>query len=263
MGETAQDMKPTIMAHCISHFPDEQTSLDVARSLAAAGARYLEVQVPFSDPFADGALIQGACAEALEEPDAFSVAKGFAMLERLVQSVKENPTPVAVFLMCYGNTPVAYGLDAFVKEAQRVGVGGLIIPDIPFDSDVGVQIQAACKAAGLHYIPVAVVTSGRERLQVLVQSLKPQYLYMSLRTGITGQKTSIDGELVDFLTDAVFASTRLLGGFGIQNAEQVQALSPYVHACVVGSAFVKAIINARTHGADIPQAVRAAYEALV
>lgn len=259
---SADSYSATIMAHCISHFPDEETSLDIACALASAGARYLEVQFPFSDPFADGTLIQNACASALEEPDAFTVSKGFAMVKKLVESIAKNAMPAKVFLMCYGNTAITYGIQDFVDHAQRVGAAGLIIPDIPFDSDVGNNIQRSCKNVGIQYIPVAVVTNTRHRLLSLVETLNPHYLYMSLRAGITGSKTTISDELIAFLSDDMFSSTRILGGFGIQNAEAVRALSPYVHACVVGSAFVKVIMNAKEDGSSASQAVHHACQAL-
>ncbi len=245
----------TLMAHCISHFPNEQTSLDIACALASAGARYLEVQFPFSDPFADGALIQSACAAALTEPDAFTVKKGFAMLKKLTEHIANNGKSATVFLMCYGNTTIAYGIKDFINYARQVGVAGIIIPDIPFDSDVGNDIQHACKNAGIHYIPVVVVTSERQRLFSVIQTLNPYYLYVSLRAGITGSKTIISDDIIRFLSDDMFSSIHILGGFGIQNAQQVQALSPYVHACVIGSAFVKVIMNAKENASSISQAV--------
>lgn len=251
-----QPSKKTIMAHCVSHFPNEDISFNVALALAEAGASYLEIQFPFSDPYADGTLIQTACSVALKEPGAFNVKKGFELVGKISQTITMKNISTSIFLMCYGNMLVAYGVDTFIRQAKQKGVQGLIIPDIPCYSDVGLAIQKACTLYDVAYIPVLVVTSKKNRIQYILKTCMSQYVYISLRTGITGTKTTITDELISFLSDDIFASTHILGGFGIQDASQVQMLSPYVHACVIGSAFVRTIIDSHEKKQNVALSVK-------
>lgn len=231
------------MAHCVSHFPDEQTSYDIALSLARAGAAYIEIQFPFSDPFADGPLIQGACALALGR-GGFTVSKGFALVKRLSLDIAARGLQSDVFIMAYGNTAAVYGMDAFVRAARRAGAKGIIIPDIPFDSDAGAALRAACRVYGVAYVPVTVVTGGTARLRELLRAEKPDYIYVSLRAGITGGSTAITPAVKAFLEDRALANVRVLGGFGIREARQVRLLAAHAHAAVAGSVFVDAIVSA-------------------
>ncbi len=243
-----------IMAHLVAWYPDRAGSLEVARALADGGAAYLEVQFPFSDPTADGPVIQTACARALEA--GFTVAAGFALLKEICAAVK-----IPVFVMSYANPIVRRGAADFVRRCREAGAAGIIPPDLPMDSDEG--LYAAGKSAGLEIMPVLAPTMPEERLSSITAA-RTGFLYAVLRKGITGEETAIGEDNISFLRKAGRGGAKVMAGFGVTRKAQVQALAPHVHAVVIGSAFVKAAAaGASGKGRGLCKEVRAAIEALV
>lgn len=220
---------PRLMAHLVSGYPDSSGCRAVAEGLIAGGADYLEIQIPFGDPSADGPAIQTACAAALagghRSADAFALAAG----------LRAAHPEVPVFIMSYASLVVTPGVGAFAAAAASAGVAGLIVPDLPFDCDEG--LAAACAAAGVQTVPVAAPTMRPLRLASLAALGRP-YVYAALRAGITGARTSVDGATEDFLSAAAAGGSSILAGFGVRSAEQVTALGDRVHAVVAGSVFV-------------------------
>jgi tryptophan synthase alpha chain len=223
------------MAHMVAFHPDREGSLEVARALIDGGSTYLEVQFPFSDPTADGPLIQTACTQALSR--GFRTERGFELIHEIGR-YGEAP----VFLMCYANSIYFHGVDAFLDRCAGAGARGIIVPDLPFDYDEGLYDLA--RKHGLCAVPVAAPTVRFERLRAML-SLNPEYIYASLRKGITGAKTEIGEDNIQFLGRIAGAAGRkppkILAGFGISSVEQVATLSPHVHASIVGSALVRVI----------------------
>ena len=233
-----------IMAHLVAGYPDQDSSLAAARGLAEGGASYLEVQFPFSDPTADGPLIQQACDAALAR--GFRVEAGFQLLARIREA-----TGLPVFLMSYAGLVVRRGVPAFLERAREAGAAGLIVPDLPVDSDEGLYERG--RALGLAIVPVAAPDTRPRRLS-LMAATGAQYLYAALRRGITGQATVIGRENLSFLETVGALGWKVLAGFGVARREQVLALAPHAHAVVVGSRFVEAVGAAAPGG---PPAVRA------
>lgn len=237
-----------LMAHLVAGYKTDEEALAVAGSLVAGGAKIIEVQLPFSDPSADGVAIQGACCEVLKRD--YSTKDGLALVKKITQKFN-----VAVYLMSYGSLVVTPGVDNFCAKASDAGVSGLIIPDLPFDCDEG--LLAASKKHGLFDIPVAAPSMTHERLQKLLRWLsdndydtpngKNGALYAALRVGITGGKTTIDSKVTDFLSaiknENKSGAIKVLGGFGIQTGDQARAVAPYVDYIVAGSVFVNMIKN--------------------
>jgi len=234
-----------LMTHLVAGYPTMKKSKDAALAMTEGGASYLEVQFPFSDPIADGPLIQGACTEAIEK--GFTVEKGFLFLKELSEEVT-----IPVFLMTYANLVLAAGVDSFVQRAVKAGISGLIIPDLPFDYDEG--LYEAGKKYNIPVVPVVIPGISAVRLEK-IQNMKPVYIYTAIRKGITGVKSSIDDSTVKFLSSLAQSGTKILAGFGIREKEQVDLLSPYVHSSVIGSALVqiinKAVDENRDFDADV------------
>lgn len=223
--------KNILMTHLVAGYPTMEQSRQVALAMVEGGASYLEVQFPFSDPIADGPLIQGACTKALEA--GFTVDKGFQFIRELVQNVS-----VPVFLMTYGNLVIAQGVERFIDRAIEAGASGLIIPDLPFDYDEGLYEKGREKS--IDVVPVIIPGIDEERLEEIL-TMKPAFMYTAIRKGITGQKSTIDGEILSFLDKLDKAGSKVLAGFGIREKEQVDLLAPHVHGSVVGSALVKLV----------------------
>ena len=149
--------KIKLMSHLVAGYPTDELAFTAARALVDGGADILEIQLPFSDPSADGPAIQGACTKVLERH--YKTADGLAFIAKLH---KEFPN-IPIYLMSYGSLIYTPGLEAFCKKAADFGVKGMIIPDLPFDFDEG--LTAACKANGMVNIPVAAPSMSPERLE--------------------------------------------------------------------------------------------------
>lgn len=222
--------KNTIMTHLVAGYPDLESSKKAAIAMVEGGASYLEVQFPFSDPIADGPLIQGACTEALEK--GFTTKKGFDFIKSLVE---QN---IPVFLMTYANLLMAEGVESFVKKAVQSGAAGLIIPDLPYDYDEG--LYRAGRNAGIPVVPVVISGMDEKRLEDIL-AVNPAFIYTAIRKGITGAKSIIGEDTIVFLDRLSQSGTKVLAGFGIREKEQVDLLKPHVHGSVVGSALVDII----------------------
>ncbi len=235
-----------IMAHMVAWYPDGVSSLEVARGLADGGCAYIELQFPFSDPTADGPDIQRACSAALEA--GFTVDAGFECAEAIRRFVT-----VPLFIMSYANLVFTRGMERFLTDARACGARGVIVPDLPPDYDEGLFRTAA--KLGLAAVPV-LSPSMREGRLSRVGTLETEYLYVTLRTGTTGSFTEIDSSGLEFLSRVARmdhgGKAKVLGGFGVSTREQVQAVSPHVHAVVVGSALVRLVAA----GGDVASAVR-------
>lgn len=129
---------PRLMTHIVAFFPDRETSYRIAEAMIDEGSRFLEVQFPFSDPTGDGPLIEEACQAALR--GGFTTDRGFAFLQELAAKIPAlREGRAEVFLMTYASLLFARGVKRFVREARQAGVRGLIIPDLPLDSDEGLR----------------------------------------------------------------------------------------------------------------------------
>ena len=240
-------MKIKLMSHLVAGYPTDELALTAARALVSGGADILEIQLPFSDPSADGPAIQGACTEVLSR--GYRTADGLKFIETLHQEFPE----VQIYLMSYGSLVYTPGVKNFCKKASESGVKGMIIPDLPFDFDEG--LTEACKENGMINIPVAAPSMSRERLEKLSKAGFP-YIYAALRTGITGTDTKIDEATLNFLNKVSEGGSKVYGGFGISNGIQSQALADSVEAVVAGSVFVRLITENKDDKEKLFEAVK-------
>jgi len=240
--------KIKLMAHLVAGYPTEEISLTAAKALVEGGADILEIQLPFSDPSADGPAIQTACTAVLSH--GYSTARGL----NFIASVHKEFPNIPIYLMSYGSLVYTPGVELFCKKAADAGVSGMIIPDLPFDFDEG--LTAACKANGMHNIPVAAPSMSEERLKKMSEFGFP-YIYAALRTGITGSDTTIDNATLEFLNKVSAGGSKIYGGFGISNGNQSAALASSVEAVVAGSVFVRIITEHKDDKMVLFDAVKA------
>lgn len=243
----------SIMTHLVAGYPTGREALNVARAMIEGGASFLEVQFPFSDPLADGPLIQGACTASLA--GGFTTERGFDFVSRLT-----GETDVPVFIMTYGNIAVAAGIGNFTRKAREAGAAGLIIPDLPYDYDEG--LYEAGEKSGIPIVPVVIPEIDPERLDAILD-LNPPWIYTAIRKGITGTRSSIDDTIVTFLEKLSETGTNVLAGFGIRERAQVEILAPHVCGTVVGSALVDIIGRSYGERGDCSGAVREFVASLV
>lgn len=240
--------KIKLMSHLVAGYPTDAIAMEAARSLVKGGADILEIQLPFSDPSADGPAIQSACTEVLS--GGYKTKDGLAFIKKLHEEFPETQ----IFIMSYGSLIYTPGVDAFCKKASECGVTGMIIPDLPFDNDEG--LTAACKKYGMENIPVAAPSMSDERLSKLANA-GFKYIYAALRAGITGTNTSISQDTLDFLKKVSAGGSLVFGGFGISNGEQSKSLAASVEAVVAGSVFVRIISE---NAKNLPELKNKIYE---
>lgn len=210
--------------------PDEATAFDILTRLPAAGADLIELGMPFSDPMADGPVIEAAGHRALRA--GITLHKIVAMVARFRAQDKDTP----IILMGYYNPIYAYGVESFLKDAVAAGVDGLIIVDLPPEEDSELCLPAI--KAGIRFIRLATPTTDDKRLpQVLANS--SGFLYYVSIAGITGTQ-SAGTEAVTTAVARIRRHTNLpiAVGFGIKTPEAAAAIARVSDAVVVGSAIV-------------------------
>lgn len=240
--------KINLMAHLVACFPNERLSLEAARALVEGGADILEIQLPFSDPSADGPAIQDACTTVLKS--GWRVSEGLDFIKK----IRAEFPVVPIYLMSYGSLIYTPGVREFCQRAALAGVNGMIIPDLPFDFDEG--LSAACEEFGMLNIPVASPSMSEERLSKMARA-GFKYVYAALRTGITGTETSIGSDTLDFIKKVGSGGSRVYGGFGISSGKQSALLADHVEAVVAGSVFVRTIAANADDAEKLRSAVKA------
>lgn len=238
--------KIKLMAHLIAGYPHKKGFSSAVRGLFDGGADILELQIPFSDPTADGPVITAACEETVR--NGFKVKEIFSYIKEARKAGFKN-----IVVMSYANIAFKYGINKFVKDLKTAGVSGIIIPDLPLEDEEGFYRTAL--ANNIEPIPVVAINLAAERLGLLNPYKK---IYVSLRTGTTGSKTTITKQTKEFLNK--LKGHEICAGFGIQNHQQVKALAPYVDTVIAGSYFTGII--GQTKSKEIYKKILSAVKAL-
>ena len=230
--ELRQARRTGLVTYVTAGDPDLDRSAEIVKRLDRAGADVLEIGVPFSDPLADGPVIQRATERALAAGT--TLPKVLAMLKAVRPAVS---APIVIF--SYANPILRMGLDHFVTEATAAGVDGVLTLDMP--PEEGEQFRAAFAAAGIDTIFLLSPTTTAERIRRAAQ-LGSGFLYGISRLGVTGVRDTVDASAHE-LAARVKAETAmpLALGSGIPRPEQVGATGECAEAAVVGSALVKVI----------------------
>jgi tryptophan synthase alpha chain len=242
--ENAFKNKPIFMPYFPLGYPDLGTSIDVIEALAKNGADLIEVGLSFSDPLADGPVIQHATQIALEK--GITVEKSLAAVKEL----RVRGVDIPLILMGYYNPMLAYGLEKFVREAQEAGADGFIIPDLPmeeskeFESILNGGRDASSR--DLPLIPMLAPTSSPERMERIARNAKG-FIYLVAVIGITGERKSLAeglGELIAQVRE--HTSAPVCVGFGIGTPEQAREVGEMADGVIVGTACVRTIGGSET-----------------
>lgn len=212
--------------------PDLDTTAKLVMSLEEAGADIIELGIPYSDPLADGPVIQQASLRALTNG---------VTLRKVMELVRElrTQTQVPLILMTYYNPILQYGLESFVSDAAKAGVDGLIVPDLPME-ETG-ELGGLMRQHRLCLIPLIAPTSGRERIADIVADAAG-FVYCVSLTGVTGIRDTVPEHLQEFMSIAgTCTDLPLAVGFGISNPAQAATVAGSCDAVIVGSALVKTI----------------------
>jgi tryptophan synthase alpha chain len=232
--------RAALMPYLMGGFPDVEGSVRIGEAYAEAGADLVELGVPFSDPLADGPVIQAAGTRAL--------AAGTTLPE-VVEAGRRIAERVPVVLMCYANPILARGLERFTTEVAEQGISGLIVPDVPME-EAG-EMRDACDAAGLALVPLVAPTSTDERLAAIGANARG-FVYTVSVTGITGERSGIAAGLSEFLDRVrAHADVPVAVGFGISTPDHARAAADAgADGVIVGSRLVRAAIEAADAGED-------------
>ena len=227
-----KDGRTGLVTYVTAGDPDLQRSADIIRRLDKAGADVLEIGVPFSDPLADGPVIQRATERALAS--GVTLSRVLGMLKTLRPAIS---APVVIF--SYANPILRMGLDRFVSDAKTAGVDGVLTLDMP--PEEGELFRGAFASAGIDTIFLLSPTTTVERIR-RAAALGSGFLYGISRLGVTGVRDSVDAS-AQTLASRVKAETRmpLALGFGISRPEHVRSIGRCADAAVVGSALVNVI----------------------
>tara|TARA_B100000686_G_C16595335_1_gene865663 strand:+ start:103 stop:897 length:795 start_codon:yes stop_codon:yes gene_type:complete len=225
--------------------PDYLTSLKIIQNLEKNGADIIEIGMPFSDPMADGPIIQASSKRAIEKGidllKIFEICKSFRS--------KNNYTPI--ILMGYYNIIHHFGVKKFIQECNKNGVDGLIIVDLQPEEDS--ELYNLVKSTDIDLIRLITPTTSIERLKVILNKASG-FLYYITITGITGQ-SSAD---IDILKNSIsnikkHTSMPIVAGFGIKSVAQAKEISSFTDGIVVGSAIVKIIEDEKNNSEIILQ----------
>ena len=215
------------MTHVVAGYPDLAATEKIIRTMAKSGADLIEMQIPFSDPLADGPTIMHACEQALAGGITPADCIGLA-----AELSKEITVPLLI--MTYANPALSMGLTNFISRCAAAGVSGLIVPDLPFD-EFSRDYVATARKHGIN--PILLVSPGMrlDRLEALLP-LASGFVYATLRVGITGAREGLEPQSLEFLTKVRERTTLpLAAGFGVSSQEQARRLGRQVDAVIVGS----------------------------
>ncbi|RZM75023.1 tryptophan synthase subunit alpha [Leptolyngbya iicbica] len=221
--------------------PDLATTAAALKTLDSNGADFLELGVPYSDPLADGPVIQAAATRALQKGTTLD-----DVLELVKTVSPELQAPIILFT--YYNPILNRGIDTFFQDIAAAGAKGLVVPDLPLEEVSGVLESAT--QHGIEVILLVAPTSPKERIQAIAEKSQG-FIYLVSVTGVTGMRTEIQSRVKELLDELHSLTDKPVAvGFGVSQPEQAAQLRSWgADGVVVGSAFVKRLANT-----DDPQA---------
>lgn len=222
--------------------PDLETTAKIVREAVANGADLIELGIPFSDPTAEGPVIQGANIRAL---------KGGVTTDKVFDLVRELRKDVAIpmVFMTYANVVFSYGGDKFISTCKEIGINGLILPDLPYEEKE--EFLPLCRKYGVDLISLIAPTS--ENRIAMIAKEADGFIYLVSSLGVTGTRSEINTDLKS-IVDVIRQNTSVpcAIGFGISTPEQAKKMADIADGAIVGSAIIKII---EQYGKDAPRYV--------
>ena len=224
--------------------PDLETTGAAIRAMAANGADLIELGIPFSDPTAEGVVIQGANLRALR--GGVTTDKIFEFVRALRKDVK-----IPFVFMTYANVVFSYGADAFISACAELGIDGLILPDLPYEEKD--EFLPTCRKYGVDLISMIAPTSA-DRIAMIAKEAEG-FLYIVSSLGVTGTRSEIKTDLAS-IVEVVRRNTKTpcAIGFGISTPEQAHKMAAIADGAIVGSAIIKLL---ERYGKDAPDKIGA------
>lgn len=231
-----------MMTHVVAGYPTLKKTEEIVLLMSKCGADMIEIQIPFSDPMADGSTIMKANQVALD--NGVNVNDCFDLVKRLKQKIE---TPL--LFMTYANIPFRYGLEAFIQKSSEIGIYGLIIPDLTYDEDNGGYLEL-CKKNNVHAILVISPDMNDIRLKKVL-STSSGFVYTTLKVGITGAQKKINKSAIEYISKVKqFTSLPVAAGFGISSEKVFKEILGVADFGVVGSHFINLLKSDGTKGIE-------------
>ena len=223
--------RPLLMPYAVGGYPDPEACLEILRTYAASGADIIELGIPFSDPLADGPVIQAASQVALRQ--------GIRPLQVLDLAGRAAGEGAKIVLLSYLNTILALGADEFFRRCRTQGVLGVVVPDLPVE-EAG-ELQAFAGTWQVDVILLAAPTSTDARL-ARIAAAASGFIYCVSTTGVTGARASLRTDLPEFVARIRrHTDLPLAVGFGVSTVEQAASVATYADGVIIGSALVEMV----------------------
>jgi tryptophan synthase alpha chain len=245
-----QEKKGQILSvYFTAGYPNLEDTVPMIQELVKNGVDLIEIGMPFSDPVADGPVIQHSSLIALQ--NGMSIRKLFDQLKDIRQTVE-----IPLILMGYINPVLQYGVEAFCKKCHEIGIDGLIIPDLPMNVYLD-EFKTIFEANNLHNIFLITPQTSDDRLKVIDEA-SSGFIYMVSSNATTGAKTSVSDfqkQYFERVNSMSLKNPRLIG-FGISNAETFENACQYASGAIIGSAFVKALEGGGSLAVKVSQFIK-------
>lgn len=224
--------KRLLSVYFTAGYPEINSTIQIAETLQSAGVDFLEIGMPYSDPVADGPVIQNSSSIALK--NGMTVSLLFEQLKDLKSKIQ-----IPVYLMGYLNPVLQYGVERFCKACQKVGIKGVIIPDLPV-AEYEQQYKKVFEDHGIAFVFMITPQTNIERIRK-IDGLSKDFIYLLSSPSVTGQKLTLSEETLNYFQriQAMSLKAPLIVGFGIRDHHTFQAATTYADGAIVGSAFVK------------------------
>lgn len=221
-----------LMTHVVMGYPSFDASLEIVQAMVEAGVDLMELQIPFSEPVADGPVILHANQRALDAG---------ATVDRCMQFAEHvaKRFDIPFLFMSYYNVLYQYGVPRFMQRSRSLGIGGTIVPDLP--PEEGAEYLTAAEQSGVCPVFIFTPNSSQERLDYLAQHARG-LVYCVARRGVTGSETQFSSDLGDYLARCRKATSLPLAvGFGVKSREDVDFLKGKAEIAVIGSQTIRLV----------------------
>lgn len=224
--------------------PELNSTIEILRALEKSGAEMVEIGMPFSDPLADGPVIQDSSSKALRNGMSINVL--FDQLKDVRQKIN-----IPLLLMGYINPVLQFGVEKFCKKCKETGIDGVILPDLPMD-EFQKEYQKYFDENDLRFTFLITPQTSPERIR-LIDTVSNGFIYMVSSASTTGAKSDIANKQIEYFSRVKNMNLKnpLVIGFGISNQETFRRACEYANGAIIGSAFVKMIDGSQNLGQDI------------
>jgi len=229
-----QEKKDLLSIFYTAGYPNLKDTIRIASQLEIAGADLIEIGLPYSDPIADGPVIQESSTKAIE--NGMSIELLFDQLQKLRSEVS-----IPVILMGYLNPVLQFGIENFCRECEKCGIDGLILPDLPM-REYQEEYKLIFEKYGLHNVFLVTPQTSEERVRIIDQNTNG-FIYMVSSSSITGVKDGIKKHQIEYFEriQKMRLQNKTLIGFGISDHKSFAEACNYSNGAIIGSAFIKAL----------------------